>query len=371
MTLRLPARLYLSYAIVVISGAATAFATTRLLAPRLFNDQMLMMDGMSNGSWSMMDGESGASAQGVGAAYTSSLTGALLVGIAVALIVAAGAALLVTQRLVQPLVAVRKATRRIAAGEYLSRVPLPGEPEMAALAADVNTLAENLAATEQRRTRLLGDVAHEMRTPLTTLDGYVEGMIDGVFSPDATTLDALTTELRRQHRLADDLSSLSRAQEQRFDLKPTSTDLAALVRAAVARLTPQFHDAQVRLDVEAVPSLPISVDPDRITQVVTNLLGNALVATPRQGLVTVVVERAARTASIRVTDNGIGLSAEDQQRVFERFYRAPGASRRSKGSGVGLTIAREIAHAHGGTLTAASAGPGHGATFTLTLPIEH
>lgn len=369
MTLRLPARLYLSYAIVVIAGAATAFVTTRLLAPRLFNDQMMMMDGMSSGSWSMMDGESGTSAQAVGAAYTSSLTGALLVGIVVALLVAAGAALLVTQRLLQPLVAVRQATRRIAAGDYLSRVPLPGEPEMAALAADVNTLAANLAATEQRRTRLLGDVAHEMRTPLTTLDGYVEGMIDGVFSSDATTLDALTAELRRLHRLADDLSSLSRAQEQRFDLKPISTDLAALVRAAAARLAPQFHDAQVRLDVEAVPSLPISVDPDRITQVVTNLLGNALVATPRQGWVTVVVDRAAHTASIRVTDNGIGLSAEDQQRVFERFYRAPGTSRRSQGSGVGLTIAREIAHAHGGTLTAASAGPGQGATFTLTLPI--
>ncbi len=370
MTLRLPARLYLSYAAVVVAGASTAFVTTRLLAPRLFDAQMSMMAGMGSGDWSMMGGATSANAQSVRLAYTSSLNVALLIGMAVALVIAGGAALLVTQRLMQPLTAVRQATRRIAEGEYLSRVPLPREPEMAALAADVNTLAASLAATEQRRTRLLGDVAHEMRTPLTTLDGYVEGMIDGVFSADAATLDALTTELRRLHRLADDLAALSRAQEQRFDLKCTPTDITALVRAAAQRLAPQFVDAHVRLEVGTASPISASVDPDRITQVVTNLLGNALVATPVGGLVRIDVEQTVRTAWIRVTDTGIGLNAEDQQRVFERFYRAPGAARRSQGSGVGLTIAREIAHAHGGTLTATSVGPGQGARFTLTLPID-
>ncbi len=368
MTLRLPARLYLSYVAVVIAGAATAFATTRLLAPRLFEAQMSMMAGMTSGDWSMMGGS--ANAQSVRAAYTSSLNGALLIGMAVALLIAGGAALLVTRRLMQPLTAVRQATRRIADGEYLWRVPLPREPEMAALAADVNTLAANLAATEQRRTRLLGDVAHEMRTPLTTLDGYVEGMIDGVFSPDPATLDALTAELRRLQRLADDLSALSRAQEQRFDLKLGPTDLVALVRAAATRLAPQFDDGQVRLVVGTTPAVRASVDADRVTQVVTNLLGNALVATPPGGSVTIDIQHDAQNATIRVQDNGVGLNAEDLTRVFERFYRAPGATRRSKGSGVGLTIAREIAHAHGGSLTVSSEGLAQGATFTLTLPIQ-
>lgn len=371
MTLRLPARLYLSYAAVVIAGAASAFATTRLLAPRLFDAQMSMMASMDGGDWSMMGGVTGAKAQNVRVAYTSSLNIALLIGMAVALLIAAGAAMLVTRRLMQPLTAVRRATRRIAEGEYLSRVPLPREPEMAALATDVNTLAASLAATEQRRTRLLGDVAHEMRTPLTTLDGYVEGMIDGVFSPDPSTLDALTAELRRLHRLADDLSELSRAQEQRFDLKPTMTDLVALVRAAVARLAPQFEDARVTLEVGAAGPVSASIDPDRTTQIVTNLLGNALVATPAGGLVRIDVDQADRTVAIRVSDNGIGLNTNDLTRVFERFYRAPSATRRSHGSGIGLTIAKEIAHAHGGSLTVSSAGLGHGATFTLMLPNGH
>lgn len=369
MRLRLPVRLYLSYAVVVVAGAATAFVSTRLLAPRFFDAQMSMMAGMSNDTWLMMDySPMSTSRQTVRAAYAASLNGALLVSMGVALLVAGGAALLVTQRLMKPLIAVRQATRRIADGDYQSRVPMPREPEMAALATDVNTLATNLAVTEQRRTRLLGDVAHEMRTPLTTLDGYVEGMIDGVFHPEPTTLNALSVELRRLHRLADDLAALSRAQEQRFDLTLVSTDLSALVRSATARLSPQFDDAQVRLDVNATAPFEAMVDPDRITQLVTNLLGNALVATPAGGVVTVKLAIANECASIQVTDNGVGLSADDQSRVFERFYRAPNALRRSQGSGVGLTIAREIAHAHGGTLSAQSAGVGLGATFIVTVP---
>ena len=371
MTMRLPMRLYLSYASVVVAGAATAFATTRLLAPRLFDERMAMMQGM--GGSTMMGGAMGGPGvgqQGIRDAFTSSLTTALVVGLTVALVIAGVSAVLVTRRLLRPVDAVRAATRRIAAGDYQSRVPVPPEPEMAALAADVNTLAAGLAETEQRRTRLLGDVAHEMRTPLTALDGYVEGMIDGVFQPDAPTLDAVTAELRRLHRLADDLAALSRAQEHRFTLTPRPCDLSAIVHAAVDRLRPQFDDAQVRLSLQADSVLSALVDPDRVTQVLTNLLGNALVATPTHGRVEVSVDRDGERASIRVRDTGVGLTADDLTQVFERFYRAPGALRRSQGSGVGLTIAREIAHAHGGSLTAASDGRGRGATFTCTLPLH-
>ncbi len=372
MMVRLPMRLYLSYASVVVTGAATAFATTRLLAPRLFDERMAMMQGMGGSTMMGGVGMGGPSLgqQGIRDAFTSSLTTALIVGLATALVIAGVAAVLVTRRLLRPVDAVRAATRRIAAGDYQSRVPVPPEPEMAALAADVNTLAAGLAETEQRRTRLLGDVAHEMRTPLTALDGYVEGMIDGVFQADPTTLEAVAGELRRLHRLSDDLAALSRAQEHRFALAPRPCDLAALVHAAAERLRPQFEDAQVQLVVQAEQPMPAVVDPDRVTQVLTNLLGNALVATPPQGRVDVSLGRDDAQASIRVRDSGVGLDADDVDRVFERFYRAPGALRRSQGSGVGLTIAREIAHAHGGSLTAASDGRGRGATFTCTLPLH-
>ena len=241
---------------------------------------------------------------------------------------------------------------------------------MAALATDVNILARTLADTETRRTRLLGEVAHELRTPLTALDGYVEGMIDGVFTPSPEIFASLSEELRRLHRLADDLSSLSRAQEQGLDLHPVEADLADIASRAAARLAPQFHDAHVTLTVNAGTVLPVHVDPDRITQVLTNLLGNALLATPPGGAVTITARPTAAGGEVVVTDTGVGLSGQDVERVFERFYRAPGQPRRSAGSGIGLTIARGIARGHGGDVTASSPGPGHGAAFTLVLPLR-
>ena len=217
----------------------------------------------------------------------SALTTALLVGVLASAAVAGLAAAFVTRRLLRPLDAVRAATRRIAAGHYQASVPLPREPELAALAGDVNTLATALAGTETRRTRLLGEVAHEMRTPLTALDGYMEGLIDGVFAPEPEILGAASDELRRLRRLADDLSALSRAEEQRLDLHPADADLADLARRAAGRLAPQFADDHVTLTVHAPGPLPVRADPDRITQVLTNIIGNALAATPAAGTVTV------------------------------------------------------------------------------------
>ena len=312
------------------------------------------------------DGQDGS----VRAAFLSALTTALLIGTMASVAAAGLAAIFVTGRLVRPLNAVRAATRLIAAGHYQARVPVPAEPELAALAADVNTLAGELASTETRRTRLLGEVAHEMRTPLTALEGYLEGLIDGVFRPEPEILGAVSDELRRLRRLADDLSALSRAEEQRLDLHPVGTDLADLARKAASRLAPQFSDAQITLTVAAPGPLPVHADPDRITQVLTNILGNALTATPAGGTVTVEAATAGHSAAVAITDTGAGLAAVDLERVFERFYRAPGQPRRSAGSGIGLTIARNIVRAHGGEITASSPGPGHGATFTLAIPLN-
>jgi histidine kinase len=362
MKVRLPVRLFISHAAVATTGIVVAYLTIRLLLPRLFDQRMGMMYGPGRGM-----GTGGDTRDSMHEALTSALDTALAVGLLVGAVTAAAVTALATYRLLRPLDAVRAATRRIAAGHYDADVPLAAEPELAALAADVNTLARTLADTESRRTRLLGDVAHEMRTPLTALDGYVEGLIDGVFAATPQTLTALSEELRRLHRLADDLSGLSRAQEQRLDLKPADADLADLARRAAARLAPQFDDARLTLTVDAETPLPARVDADRITQILTNLLGNALLATPPGGTVTLAARGSGDRAEITVTDTGVGLAANETERVFERFYRASGQPRRSTGSGVGLTIARSIARAHGGDITATSPGLGQGATFTVTL----
>jgi len=369
MSMRFPMRLFITYIVVIAVGAVIAFVTIRLIAPRFFIREI---DVVFNNFVPIVGSAKARrdlriSARG---AFESALTTSLLLGTLASVIAAVIAAGIVTSRLMHPINAVRSATRQIAAGRYEARVPLPSDPDLAGIAADVNTLAATLGDTEARRSRLLGEVAHEMRTPLTALEGYLEGLIDGVFAPEPEVLSAASDELRRLRRLADDLSALSRAQEQQLDLKLADTDLAGLAGKAASRLAPQFSDAGVTLTVEAGPPLPVWGDPDRITQVLTNIIGNALTATPAGGSVTVHAREHLRQALVVVADTGAGLAAADLERVFERFYRAPGQPRRAPGSGIGLTIARNIAQAHGGNVTAASAGPGRGATFTLALPVR-
>lgn len=367
MKVPLSARLFATHAAVAAVGAVVAYLTVRILLPRLFDQRMGRMDGTGPGRGMGM-GQANPAGTRLHDILLPALDSALLIGLVVSVLAAGAIALVVTRWLLRPLDAIRGATRRIAAGDYGGSVPLPTEPELAALATDVNTLANALADTESRRTRLLGEAAHEMRTPLTVLDGYVEGLIDGVFPADPDTLASLSEELRRLHRLTDDLSTLSRAQEQRLDLNKVDVDLAALTRDAANRLAPQFEDAAITLTVNAEGPLPGNVDPDRITQVLTNLLGNALLATPAGGTVAITARQVRDQTEIAVSDTGVGLAQEDTERVFERFYRVRGQPRRSAGSGVGLTIARGIVHAHGGDLTASSPGPGLGARFTVVLP---
>ena len=362
---RLPTRLFVSYAAVAVIGAAAAYVTVRLLAAQFFDRRMSMMGGMGQGG---MAGGPGMTS--VRDAFTNALDAASVIALVVGIAASALAAAWATRRLLRPLEAVRAATRRIAAGDYTAEVPAPSEPELAALAGDVSTLAGALADTEARRVRLLGDVAHEMRTPLTCLDGYVEGIIDGVFPADAATLGSVAAELHRLHRLADDLAELSRAAEHRLDLRPVDTDAGGLARQAAARLAPQFEDGGVALVVRADEELPVHADADRVTQVLTNLLGNALVATPPGGEVRIEARRSGETALLTVTDTGAGLDEVDQERIFERFYRVAGQPRRSGGSGVGLTIAREIIDASGGSIRASSPGLGQGTTLRVTLPLR-
>jgi len=361
--MRLRTRILLSYLLVIAVGGSVTYLVVRLLAPRLFDDRMHLGPGAGQSMGAGMG--SGGSVRD---AFRSAVNVALLIGLAGSLLAAGALAVWAGLRLVRPLSQLRPATRRVAAGDYAAQVLPPPVPELAELAEDGNVLAAALAAIETRRTRLLGEVAHEMRTPLTALDGYVEGLIDGVFEADERTLGALTDELRRLHRLADDLAQLSRAEERRLEIRPGPCDLTQIARHAADRLAQQFKDAGVTLTVSAPQALPVTVDGGRVEQVLANLLGNALAATPAGGTVSVEVGGTNGAAAVTISDTGVGLAKDDLERIFERFYRA-GSARGAAGSGIGLTIARAIARAHGGDVTAASGGPGRGSRFTLTLPL--
>lgn len=309
-------------------------------------------------------------------ALDESLVPALLIGVAAALITAAVVAAFIGTRLLRPIDELRAAARRMAAGDYAVQVPVPAETELAALANDVNELGQHLSTTEQRRTQLLGEVTHELRTPITVIRGQTENLIDGVVPPSAEVYAVIAHEASRLQRLIDDLTLLSRADEGTLEVHLADLDLVAVAAAAAERLRPQFDFANVELivDTNNPPGpLPVRGDSDRLTQVFSNLLGNALGHTPTGGTVTLRTGRDRSIAFVDVVDTGSGIPTNELERIFERFYRRPdndGAMGRPSraGRGIGLTIARSLARAQSGDIVATSTGPGNGAAFRLTIP---
>ena len=366
--LRLRTRLFLSYVAVVAIGAI-AMTIVGTVVTQTAYERRLGRLGVGRGQ-----GRSGGATESqLRTALDDSLLPALLVGVAAALVAASVAAFFVGRRLLRPLDDVRAAARRMAAGDYATTITVPSEPELASLARDVNHLGEHLATTEQRRTQLLSEVTHELRTPLTVIRGQVEALIDGVVTPSDEAYLALADETSRMQRLLDDLTLLSRADEGTLEVRMVDVDLGAIAVAAAERLRPQFEHAAVTLVAAVSAPQPVRGDPDRLGQVLSNLLGNALGHTPAGGTVTVRAGRSGSTAWVDVIDTGAGVPSGDTDRIFERFYRGRDSGQHGgrparAGRGLGLTIARSLARAHAGDVVATSAGEGRGATFRLSIP---
>ncbi|MBK8463895.1 MAG: HAMP domain-containing histidine kinase [Nigerium sp.] len=361
---RLSVQLVVSHVLVALVSLATAGLLVGLLAPTLF-------DAMQGGQHGQGLRRGAGAGQGFRPEVRAAVQQALLWGTSAGLLAAILLGVIAARRVLNPINAVRDTTRSLATGDYTAELPKPDTVELADLVDDVATMAARLDETEQRRVRLLGEVGHEMRTPLTVIDTQIEAMLDGVTPASPENLALIATESRRLHRLTTDLSSLSRAEEGRIELDRQPTDLAQVAGRVVARLLPQAEDAGIELSAQSSGAVPVLVDSDRIGQVVTNLVGNAIRATPAGGSITVRTAVGESWAELTVTDTGEGIAAEDLARIFERFYRVPGRRRTGNdgGSGIGLTIARHLAEQHGGTVTAASPGPGRGSSFTLRLPL--
>ncbi|MEM9606483.1 MAG: ATP-binding protein [Actinomycetota bacterium] len=290
----------------------------------------------------------------------------LLLGIiSAALIAASFVSLRVTRRLAAPMERLGRATRRMASGDYDVTVERTGVDELDALGDDVQTLARTLAETEERRLRLIGDIAHELRTPLSTIEGSMEALMDGVVAADDETFAGIGREAARLRRLAGDLSALSSSAEQDPLTHGARLDLAGLARRVVELLQVQAEAKDLSLRIDAVGPIWVRGDEDRLVQVLTNVIGNAIQYTD-EGRVDVTTAAGVDDATVTVADTGRGLTGEEVAQVFERFYRAD--DQYADGTGVGLTIARQLVWAHGGSLEASSAGTGRGSTFAVTLP---
>ncbi|MBP7600098.1 MAG: HAMP domain-containing histidine kinase [Thermoflexales bacterium] len=297
---------------------------------------------------------------------------ALLIGGVVSASVTLVVSVIIARRIALPVRAVTVASRGIAAGSYGHRVPETSGDEIGELALSFNQMARQLEQTEQRRVELIGTVAHELRTPLSTLQLQAQGMLDGVLPWDANALLEMQRELARLQRLVMDLEELSRAEAGQVTLDLRTVNIADPIIAAAKRLQLQYDGKSVTLRVDAPPDLPtVRIDAHRITQVLVNLLGNALHYTPSGGQVTVRARADRHELRVEVRDTGIGISPEHLPHVFERFYRVDKSrSRAGGGSGIGLTISRHLVDAHGGRIGAFSMGDGQGSTFEFALPLS-
>ena len=274
------------------------------------------------------------------------------------------------RRISAPLGDLLDAASRIAEGDYSQQVVERGTPEVRSLVRAFNGMATRLQVTEEQRRDLMADITHELRTPLTVIQGNLEGILDGVYSADEARLKSLLEETQVLSRLVDDLRTLALAESGSLQLKKEPTDLAVLISETVSAFRAQADVAGVKIDIQAEPGAPLlDVDPERIRQVLSNLIANALRYTPRDGFIHVGYKIAAldkeKQAMLTVLDNGVGIAPDVLPNIFNRFYK----SRDSSGTGLGLPIARHLVEAHDGTITAESE-PGKGTIIRIALPIH-
>jgi signal transduction histidine kinase len=352
----LGARLFVSHFLVAAVVALTMLTALLILAP-------FVPVGLPGGP-------------ATGAPERALLLSLLAVGLAAAA-TAAVASLLVSRRIVGSLRYVLDAARRIAAGGYGERVPIGDADELGELSEGFNAMAEALEEAERRRVEVISDVSHELRTPLSTLRGYLESVMSGAIEPSEETLALLYGETARMERLVSDLRQLSRAESRQLPLHVAPFPPEDALRIATEGMRPLFDEKGVGLATAVPPGLPpVLADADRVAQVLTNLLDNALRHTPPGGRVVAGAEAEARAGGgnvvFSVADDGEGIPAEHLGRVFERFYRVEKSRSRSGslgGSGVGLSISKALVEAMGGEIRAESPGPGSGATFRFSLPL--
>ena len=354
----LRSRLFWSHLAVMAVGVITLVIIARLYSPRLF---VVSLQRYDNGVMSIQRRTQ--LLKGFEAAWSRGMVWAILVGGGTA----GGLSYWVSRWIIRPLEQMAEITRQVASGELGERVPGSEILEVQRLANSFNRMASELQGVEERRRELIGDLTHELRTPLTILHGYLEGLADGTIIPQPELYDRLAAETTRLQRLVNDLQELSKLENDYLAVEFQTFSLAPLLGTLVKTFNEQGN-GQVTVQLDCPATLPKAyADPNRVEQIMINLIGNALRYTDR-GTVTVTTWAEDDRIYIRVSDTGIGIAAEDLPRVFERFWRADRSrSRRSGGTGLGLTICRRLVEMQGGEIRVTSQLH-QGSQFTFWLP---
>ncbi|WP_298458480.1 ATP-binding protein [uncultured Cellulomonas sp.] len=359
----LAARLLAALVVVLAVAAVTAWLVASAVGPGLFHEHMVRA-GLQDHDQAVMHAER---------AFRDASAVSLALALSAAAIASAGVSVVLARRIGRSLATVSTAAARLGAGQYESRVPTAGlGAEFDDLAASFNTMAARLQDADRLRGRLLADVAHEVRTPVATIAGYLEAVQDGVQPLDDATITVLGDQAARLTRLAQDLAAVTRAEAGDLTLDVEPVPARDLLEQTAMAWRDRATAAGVHLTLDPdTTAAPVAVDRHRIAQVLDNLVANALRHTPPGGTITLHAAPAdgSGRVALSVVDTGEGIAPEHLPHVFERFYRADTArDRASGGSGIGLAICKALTEAHGGTITATNAGVGAGAAFIATLP---
>jgi signal transduction histidine kinase len=355
-------RLFVSYLVVIVVLVVVLAVAVRSIAIQSVNSHM----GGPGGSGGMMGGMMSADLK---SAISAGVDEAILWGVLAAVVVAGVASYLVSGWITRPLAHMADIAGRIASGDFAQRVSHSGGDEVGRFATAFNNMAGQLQQTETVRQELLGTISHDIRTPLATIEGYMQGLMDGVIPEEPHTYELVRREAARLSRLVTDVERLSRLEARAEPIELRTLPAHDAVESVVAPLRPQFSAAGLTLAVEcAAPCPPFRADPDKFAQILGNLLVNSLHYTPRGGAVKVTVERRNGMVAFAVEDNGVGIPASDLPHIFERFYRVDKSrSTAGGGSGIGLAVARALAQQMGGSISAESL-PGSFTRITFLLP---
>jgi two-component system, OmpR family, sensor kinase len=289
---------------------------------------------------------------------------AALAGIVIAVVLA----LLISRSIARPLQTVAQAAAAVAEGHYDQRIPISGPAEVQAVAEAFNQMSAKVQAEQKSQQDFLANVSHDLKTPLTSIQGYSQAIIDGAARDPKGAAHIIYEEAARLNRMVIELTDLARLQAGRLSMHMTPIDMGKLATAIGQRLAIVAQEKGVRLRVEASPMPEIAGDGDRLVQVLTNLISNAINYTPAGGEVVVRTCVIEGGVEVSVQDTGVGIAPAELPRIFERFYQVDKARGPRRGTGLGLAIVQEIVQAHGGKIAASSLGINRGSTFTVWLP---
>ncbi len=375
-------KLFLSYVVLILVGAFVISIFASLTAPVSFANNIqdmqshMQSQGMHMGN---MNGNTMGNAEifsdevvdELNQNFRDTLYQTLWGSSLIAILLASGISFYISQRITQPIRQLVRASQHIAEGYYEHSIELKTSDEIGDLVQSFNQMAQALAETETMRQQLIADVSHELKTPLASIKGYMEGLQDGVIPATNETYQQIHHEATRLQRLVQDLQELSRVEAGQMPLEVQRCNLHEIAQATVDWLKPQYDEKSIALTIhKPKQAIWVNADYDRLRQVFMNLLGNALQYTPENGRVTVTLDIQSSFAHITVQDTGVGLSEQDLKHIFDRFDRVDKSrARASGGSGIGLTIARHIIVNLGGKLWVESAGLGQGSSFHIQLPL--